>query len=524
MKIQRIAAVAFSGLALTAVAQAGTTSPADMAEPAPHPALPTESAPATLDALLNPRATATGNTSPLRIQMISDAGRTVGFRGGVASRAAAIRASLEKRGPELDSLFNFAPLIMPSGALPPVIVEAQDVASFSSQQYRIASTVYRIERGERFVSVPPTWRDYLYTGLPTNPNVALPIAEAQPKTTEETEAWQRAVRAGWQDGLAHAAAILRANFSRMTRDYNGMLAYSTLLQKGMISQTRVAETQRVVTGNANELMIGDTTRKLTAPAQLQPDANRWTPAVSYAPGYHLSAPAQPVDPAGYIPPASAPAAVSLPVVGPAAAATLPPAKPLPADEPAAAALSIAVPAAPAQPSTPSSGHAFPLNSRRLTELAASAATPENPPASPQTPPAASVEKITVTPEPVVSTVDAPASSSQSAPAPTADPAASTASPAASAKPTAPAEPELTWEGRQGDTLRDVVTRWAEASNPSWHVDWATDLDYPIVLDFTVRADNFLDAAARVFAPYRKAKRRFTLSQQPEQRVLIVEEE
>ena len=80
----------------------------------------------------------------------------------------------------------------------------------------------------------------------------------------------------------------------MARDYSGMLSYSTLLQKGMISQTRVAETQRVVSGNAKELMIGDTTRQLTAQAQLQADANRWVPTVSYAPGYTIKAPVEPI--------------------------------------------------------------------------------------------------------------------------------------------------------------------------------------------------------------------------------------
>lgn len=511
MKIQRIAAVALSGLALTAVADAAT-SPADLAEPAPHPALPTESTPATLDALLNPRSTSRGDASPLRIQMITDAARTVGFRGGVASRAAAIRASLEKRGPDLDGLFNFAPLIMPSGALPPVIVEAQDVASFGSQQYRIASKVYRIERGERFVSVPPTWRDYLYTGLPTNPNVTLPIAEAQPKTSAENEAWQRAVRTGWQDGLAHADAIVRANFSRMTRDYNGMLTYSTLLQKGMISQTRVAETQRAVTGNANEIMIGDTTRQLTAPAQLQPDANRWTPAVSYAPGYRLSAPTPPAAPAGNVQAGTTPVAVSMPIAGAVALATWPSTSPASAGQPPATALSIAVPAAP--PLASAAAPAGPLASTQSgsKDLPNSAAAEKSP--TPQQEAAASHDKSPGADQAAVSTAPAPDSSSK-------DGLASTA---ASTEPAVPPEPALTWEGHQGDTLREVVTRWAATSNPSWHVDWATDLDYPIILDFNLRADNFLDATARVFAPYLKAKRRFTLSQQPEQRVLIVEEE
>ena len=88
----------------------------------------------------------------------------------------------------------------------------------------------------------------------------------------------------------------------------------------------------------------------------------------------------------------------------------------------------------------------------------------------------------------------------------------------------PAPPELTWTGRQGQTLRGVITDWAKTATPSWHVDWTTDLDYPIAMDFDVSAVTFLDAVTRIFAPYQKAQRYFSLTQQPKQRVLIVEEE
>jgi defect-in-organelle-trafficking protein DotC len=51
-------------------------------------------------------------------------------------------------------MFKFAPMIAKNGTLPPVIVEARDVAAFSQDQVRTANRVYKIEREERFVSVP----------------------------------------------------------------------------------------------------------------------------------------------------------------------------------------------------------------------------------------------------------------------------------------------------------------------------------------------------------------------------------
>lgn len=494
MKLPSIAFIISTVLGLIVPLHAASAS--DLTKPVSHPALPTETAPATLDALLNPRGTSARDTSHLRIQMISDAGRTVGFRGGVASRAATIRASLEKRGVELDRLFNFAPLITPSGTLPPVIVEAQDVASFSGQQYRTASKVYRIERSERFVSVPPTWRDYLHTGLPTNPNVGLPTAESQPKNSEETEAWKRSVGAGWNDGIAHANAILRANFSRMARDYSGMLSYSTLLQKGMISQTRVAETQRVVSGNAKELMIGDTTRQLTAQAQLQADANRWVPTVSYAPGYTIKAPVEPI------------LAASSDANHVLAAVMLPAGSELLTSQATNTAL---------QPATP-----LVVDHSSTLSLATSLASPITQTAMPAlVPDSENANGMLAASQPVAAA--APVQQQKTLPAaPTAETLPSPNEPAQDAE--LPPPPELTWTGRQGQTLRSVITDWAKTATPSWHVDWTTDLDYPIAMDFDVSAVTFLDAVTRIFAPYQKAQRYFSLTQQPKQRVLIVEEE
>jgi defect-in-organelle-trafficking protein DotC len=69
-------------------------------------------------------------------------------------------------------MFQFAPLVSPSGTVPPVIEAARDVATFTPDQVRKANEVYKIEREERFVSVPPSWRDYLLVGLPTKPTYA----------------------------------------------------------------------------------------------------------------------------------------------------------------------------------------------------------------------------------------------------------------------------------------------------------------------------------------------------------------
>lgn len=240
-------------------------------------------APPTLESLQSPSSKQSTGVTDLRRQMLIEAGKTVGFRGGVAAKAHLLHGALGKRSGELDKMFQFSPLITSSGTIPPVIVEARDVAAFSPDQIRTADRVYKITRAERFVSVPPTWRDYLFVGLPASGGVELPDFAARPQTSEEEDIWKGAVAEGWEAGQQQAIQILEANFSRLTRDYKGMLLYSTLLQADMIGTTQVAESQQTVTGDGQQLMLGDKLKRVTRRAEFISDPKRWRPTVTKEP-------------------------------------------------------------------------------------------------------------------------------------------------------------------------------------------------------------------------------------------------
>lgn len=249
---------------------------------AQKPATAPANTPVTLEALLNPPSKANSGVTDLRAQMLADAGKTLGFRGGMAARAQILADALAARTNQLDTIFLFSPMINKNGTLPPVIVEARDVASFSPEQIRTATRVYKIEREERFVSVPPTWRDYLFVGLPVMGGVDLPTFQARPQDDKEVAIWKGAVTAGWKEGETQADAILAANFNRLTRDYSGMLMYSTLLQQGMVSITRVAESQQTVSSDGKVLILGDKLRRVTKKAAFESDASKWRPTVGRA--------------------------------------------------------------------------------------------------------------------------------------------------------------------------------------------------------------------------------------------------
>jgi defect-in-organelle-trafficking protein DotC len=238
-----------------------------------------------------------GPTAPrldgFRAQLIAEAGRKTGFRAAVRLRARTIAQALEARAPELDRLFEFGPLVSESGVLPPVIEEGRHVAAFGVDQIRTADAVYSVLRAERFVSVPPSWRDYLFTGLGATPAAGWPDIEVRPDGADEIAVWRAAASAGWSEGEAQADAILEANFNRLARDLRGMLLYSQLLQQGQATPFTVAESLRAATGDSGRVVVGDRLRRLVGKAGLEPDASRWRPRVQTNPGAGAVQPAEP---------------------------------------------------------------------------------------------------------------------------------------------------------------------------------------------------------------------------------------
>ena len=293
------AAIASLVVLFAASARAEPGMDASAEPPVPAAAAPAPAADvqgASLEALSNPESKASTGITDLRLQLLRDGARTVGFRGGLAARAKELVDALSLRALDMEQIAPFATLVTKDGNVPPVIVEARDVAAFAPDQIRTALAVYDIKVPERFVSVAPTWRDYLLVGLRPK-SAELPELGARPQNEAERVVWKEAVAAGWAEGTRQADAILHANFKRLVRDYDGMLLYSSLLQQGMLTQTRVAETTQTVSGDTHQIAVGDTLRRFTAKATFQTDARRWKPTVAKPVGL-LPSPAPVTRPGG----------------------------------------------------------------------------------------------------------------------------------------------------------------------------------------------------------------------------------
>ena len=236
---------------------------------------------AALDALENPvkiystpEKKVESSVPEIRRNLLQDAAKTVGYRAGLSARGKEIRDALYRREDTLNSLYDFSPLVSNSGVLPPVIVEANDVANYGDSQIRIANKAYAIKVDERFVSIPPTWKDYLFSGIPPSEQITLPRQEALPQSNAELSIWRDCARQGWQQGYKQADSILSYNFARINRDYNGMIRYSVLLQQGMVTLPEVVEGYKNVSLNNKEMVIGEKNRRLIEKSRFVADTDK----------------------------------------------------------------------------------------------------------------------------------------------------------------------------------------------------------------------------------------------------------
>lgn len=217
--------------------------------------------------------------SPVRAAMLQDAALSIGAKGGLAARSAVLLEDLEHRAYKLDQQYRFAAYVTRNGMLPPVITEARDAVQASDDQVRVADRIYKIVVKARPVTSPPTWREYLFVGLRVSKTIVPPVAAALPKNSAERAFWKARVAEGWSHGQKLADEILERNLARLDRDFLGIMRYSYLLNNGMVTEPEVAIAPGVVSGNRNELRVGDTLTRVMDAGGFVTDPKKWQPTV-----------------------------------------------------------------------------------------------------------------------------------------------------------------------------------------------------------------------------------------------------
>jgi len=213
----------------------------------------------------------------IRLAALQQTATSLGAQGALAWTSKGINASLERDDRHLNEVFNFRALVLSHNVLPPVLSEGRDAMNVDAPiTLRLADKIYKIESPPRFVTAPPSWREYLWMSYPApdRPNVSL-----MPRDQEEQKVWDQAYDQGWKDGVSQGNQIFSENMGRLKRDYNGMILYRKLLAQNIVTAPFVAKSDLGVTGDVNELRINDQVLRITATSELVPDSRRWKTVV-----------------------------------------------------------------------------------------------------------------------------------------------------------------------------------------------------------------------------------------------------
>jgi defect-in-organelle-trafficking protein DotC len=225
--------------------------------------------------------TASDEVNAMRDEALKDTAMTVAAQSGLHYRAEQINHVLTQTSKTLDNVYNFNGLLLDHNILPPVLTEARQTLNIDSpDSIRIADKTYEIVSQAKFVSVAPTWRDYLWMDFPLPP---IPDNGILPHSVQEQKLWRQYSADGWNRGIVQANEIYSENLSRLERDYKGMLLYRQLRDQNIVSAPFVSTTELGVTGGGSNLNVNDQVLRITALPALQPNSERWKPALTTEP-------------------------------------------------------------------------------------------------------------------------------------------------------------------------------------------------------------------------------------------------
>lgn len=224
----------------------------------------------------NIRPSSASGIGSIRYDSLKQIARSTGAQTGLAWRSKQINKILEEQQHHLDHIFDFNYLILNKNVLPPVLAEGDNTLNLDSDEaIRLADRDYQIVSYPRFITAPPTWRNYLSMAY-REPE--LPSSSLLPRNHKELCVWNQFVKIGWNDGVEQANQIFDANLNRLRRDYNGMVLYRKLLAQNMISAPFVSKADLGVTGDGRVLRINDRVLRITATSNLKVNSKVWRPA------------------------------------------------------------------------------------------------------------------------------------------------------------------------------------------------------------------------------------------------------
>lgn len=224
------------------------------------------------------RVDVTETQSNIRVLAIKETAFSIGAQAGLAYRAKDINKYLTRHARRLDKVYDFENLMLENNVIPPVLSEGHNLLNLANPNaIRVANTSYKIDQQARFLTTPPTWRQYIWLDykLPERPN-----ATVLPRDNIEREAWDKYTHEGWQKGMEQADSIFSDNLARLKHDFTGIVLYRKLLAMNMVSPPYVTHTELGITGDTESMRVDDRVLRIVALPQLNVKGKEWRASVT----------------------------------------------------------------------------------------------------------------------------------------------------------------------------------------------------------------------------------------------------
>ena len=119
---------------------------------------------------------------------------------------------------------------------------------------RRTAYIPRIERQPKFISVMPTWKDYLQIKL-TQPQINR--NSVLPQNDVEQQIWREKIKEGWEKGIEQAYINYEKRLARLKDDLNGYITYHVLREHNIITAPSFSSNYYALTGGGTSINIDD---------------------------------------------------------------------------------------------------------------------------------------------------------------------------------------------------------------------------------------------------------------------------
>ncbi|MFK5892222.1 MAG: type IV secretory system conjugative DNA transfer family protein [Pseudomonadota bacterium] len=216
------------------------------------------------------------NQNEARLKAIESIAMSYGIYYGRNRFISEFNESLDELEETLNE-FNFSKLLIDENMLPPVIVEADDFyEKEDSTHYRQVHKMYRIVKKASISYNVPSWRNYIYI-IEDEDKPTLP-SDFKLKGKEEEMTWRNFASKGIQEGRLQANEEVEYQFSKMVRDYKGMVLAHYLNDKHILSFSNLEKFNNGIIVTNTEINIGDTLVNSTDNDKFQRKEN-WLPLI-----------------------------------------------------------------------------------------------------------------------------------------------------------------------------------------------------------------------------------------------------